>query len=59
MRPIAPENAGIGARSRPLRGGKPIVSGGDCLKVGGQVHGKKHLPQHLKVEKGVTLPWIK
>src|SRR6516165_8630327 len=32
MRRTVPASAGIEARSRPLRGVRPIESGGDCLK---------------------------
>jgi len=54
-----PGSAEIGARSKPLRGRQPIASGGDCLKVRGQLRGKKHLHNTPKFEEGVTLPWIK
>jgi hypothetical protein len=48
----------VGARSRRRRGVRPIWSRSDCLKIRGQVRGKRHLPntrKSIRVLWGITL----
>src|SRR5262245_41447672 len=47
MRPIAPANAGIGARSRPWLGAKPIGSDGGCSSSPANRHARDDVVKYL------------